>query len=233
MPNFPFASGAARQQQAGDVDARDEQHKADSPHQGEQRGTDVAHHLLLNRDEQHLPAGVALRDIPLQLREDRPHLREGLIEGHSIPQSRNPKRGATSAVGSELLDGLCERDEEIRFLSRHREAGRHDPDDGSRTAIRRQRCADDVRPAAHAGLPVVVVQDDDAVLAAVVFLEGEVPADDRLHAERREHVHRALQAPELFRFAADDGGQAGPADHPDVFERPAASLATRRSWPER
>ncbi len=37
-PELPFAGGAARQQQAGDVDARDEQHEADGPHQREQAG---------------------------------------------------------------------------------------------------------------------------------------------------------------------------------------------------
>ncbi len=70
---LPFAGGAACQQQAGHVDARDEQHQADGAHQGEQRGPHVADHLLLQRDHQHVAAGVPLGRIPFLLREDGAH----------------------------------------------------------------------------------------------------------------------------------------------------------------
>ena len=50
-----------------------------------ERGPKVAHHLLLNRHEQDVPARVSLRRFLSQLREDRPHLGFCLIERDAVP----------------------------------------------------------------------------------------------------------------------------------------------------
>ena len=45
--------GAAREEQVGDVRARDEQHEPDGGHEHEQGGPDVGDHLLLKRNQTH------------------------------------------------------------------------------------------------------------------------------------------------------------------------------------
>ena len=80
-----LAGGASRQQQARDVDAGDEQHERHRPDERQRGGPKVAHHLLLNRHEQDVPARVPLRRILPQLREDGPHLGFGLVERHAVP----------------------------------------------------------------------------------------------------------------------------------------------------
>ena len=47
--DLALARGASRQQQVGDVDARDEQHERDRADQREQRRPQLADHLLLQR----------------------------------------------------------------------------------------------------------------------------------------------------------------------------------------
>ena len=73
------ASRRARQQQVGDVDARDEQHEADRALQHEQRRLHAADALLVQRHRVDALAGVRFRDAPAASRfasavEPRPRL---------------------------------------------------------------------------------------------------------------------------------------------------------------
>ena len=72
--NLALARGAARQQQAGDVHARNQQHEADGADQRENRRPEIADQLLVEWHEYHGPARIQLRRLFRELGEHLPHL---------------------------------------------------------------------------------------------------------------------------------------------------------------
>ena len=127
-----------RQQQVGDVGARDQQHEGHGAGQDEERRTHVTGQLIAQRDDARRPAGVEVRE----------HLR----------QSRPTPASSRAARVRRVMPGLQASDDRQRPAARRarlrreanwqphvyalvekREAGRHDADDGVRRALRHER----------------------------------------------------------------------------------------------
>ena len=216
MPDFACAGGASRQLQIGDIDARDKEHQRDRGHQRQQRRPDLADHLIGEAEQHHRASGIAFRLFLLESGVDRAHLSRRILERGAVAQARQRVRPAASARGAELLERRAVRNKEVRILSGDAEARRHDADDGSPFAVRRQRRAKDVGAPAECALPELVAQDDD-VVAAVLF-DGVDAAERRLHAECAIGVGGHRQAAHLQRLAAEHDRESSWPDHPEMVE---------------
>ena len=159
-----LARCAPRQQQIGHVDAGNQQYQQHSTNEREECRPKVADHLLLQSEEHHGPAGIALRLFFLQVGVDASHLAVGLLERNPVAQSPDGVRAAAAAHGAKLLQRLTVWSQEVGFLSDDGESGSHHPDDGSGCVIcgESQR-TEHVGAAAKASLPELVAQHDDGV----------------------------------------------------------------------
>ena len=79
--HLALALGAARQQQVGDVRARDEQHETGRglPHRQDRSEADV-HHAVAERIDPHLASAVRVRMLAREPFTDRGHLRLRVLE---------------------------------------------------------------------------------------------------------------------------------------------------------
>jgi hypothetical protein len=103
--DFALPCGGAREQEIGDIDARDEQHQQHGADQHEQRRPNLADHQLLQRKDHHGTGGIALRLFFLQLGVDPAHLAVGLIERDAVAQP--PDRvGRAAARAARICCGV-------------------------------------------------------------------------------------------------------------------------------
>jgi len=98
-PELAFAGGASCQQEARDVDARDEQDERNGSHQRQRGRPKVAHHLFLDREQLDGTTRVPLGNVPDQLSEDATHLGGCLVERHAVSQPCESRRAAAPPVG--------------------------------------------------------------------------------------------------------------------------------------
>src|SRR5436190_6708803 len=124
----------------------------------------------------------------LELGEDAPHLAVRPLERDTLAQARDGVRTAAATHRAELLHRLTVWNQEIRFLTDHREASRHHPDDRPRPVICSERDVEHVPSATKASLPEFVAQHDDCLTG--VFLGCIGAAERRLDAERAKHLGR-------------------------------------------
>jgi hypothetical protein len=136
--HLPPACDRARQKQARDVGADDEQHET---HGGEHREHDaslIADEQVAQRERRQRHPPVPGRVLALEPRANRAQVGRGLRKCHVALQARlhiEPPRPRRIA-------GETHRKPDVRFV-RIAEARRHDADDRSRAAVDRQRRADD------------------------------------------------------------------------------------------
>ena len=156
---FALARNRARQQQAGDIDAGDQQHQADRAQQQPERG---AHIPTSGR------SGCATKPRPL------------LVSGYCCGQAAADRWPVPSAPGpasrraggarrrpagmrvATLHDAarvLAERGKEVGLVSVQPEAGGRDADHGIGLSVKDQRRADRCRASGEAALPQAVAQD--------------------------------------------------------------------------
>ena len=173
--DLPRAGGAPRQQQVCDVHAGDEKHEHDGGDEREERRPDLAHHLLLKRNEHHGSACVQRRVLFLQVGEQAAHLAVRLLERDTVAQARDAVRAVAAAHCAKLFQCLTVGNQKVGLLTGDSEARRHHADDRPGPATGGERHPEHVRAAAEASLPELVAQHDDGVVAAEIF-RGRVGA---------------------------------------------------------
>ena len=72
-------------------------------------------HLLLQREEHHRPARVALRKLPFEIGVDAAHLAERLLERDALTQPRDPMGIPPPHHGPHLLHRQAERNQVLGF----------------------------------------------------------------------------------------------------------------------
>jgi hypothetical protein len=221
-----LARGAARQQQVGDVRARDQQHQTDHAHQHENRRrellTQIGSSFLARAQEQVLAdealaealrrVGDLLELLLVDLPVDHVHRRFRLLRRHARLQPRHDRQPAAAAVlqvvpGRRHLRLHHHRHEHVGAFADDDavEARRRDADDRHRLAVERHAAVEDRRVAIEAPRPVAVGEDDhrmSAWRAVVVLREGA--ADVRAHAEDVEVVAGDQLAVDAFGLAVGD-----------------------------
>ena len=134
-----------RQQQAGDVDARDQQHAGDGTEQHEQRRAHTLHHQLLRARDRHADARVRFR-----VGASRAALRwRSLRSGPAGATPRFQPRDRLDARMPAAIGRLCgekrtERDVDVRWLKQAEGGGQH-ADDRTGPAVEQHAFADDAR----------------------------------------------------------------------------------------
>jgi hypothetical protein len=185
----------AGQEQVGDVDAHDEQHDRGGGHQQEERVTDVAHHLIVQR-----PEGDAERHrhrrLPAELRLKRVEFRRRLRHGcarreppeHRIAEGR---RLFARAEGNrpEEVNPVGEPHQRGELAAtREPEGGWQHAHDVVRLAVEKYRTADDGGGSAEALAPDGVRQEHHLLTPRRVFIIPERAAEGGLHAEETEQI---------------------------------------------
>jgi hypothetical protein len=179
--------------QVGDVGARNEEHEAAGAEHDEERSGEVAGEVLADRDELRDPPPVVPGELGREPRRDRVEIGAGLGDGDAGAEP--PDRAGVDAVAVRLAHRIGdERDPQLAAIRKAEPRG-HDPDDGMRGSVDRDRAAEQVG-AAEAALPEPVAEDDDVRSAVLLLLGTEGAADQRLHAEQGQEI----------------GGHAGPLD---------------------
>ena len=200
MPTAPPAIGAERrprrdlarprrrlrQQQAGDVGARDQQDEGDGGLQDDERPPRVAVVDDVQRVERDAPPGVGLRILFGERGGDDVHLRLRLFDRRAAPQTRHHVHHARRALPLHRVVGL--RDPHVG-VEQQAEPLRHHADDRHRHVVEHRRGVDDVGAAAEARLPELVADDDvrDHDRRLVLFRQ-EGPAQLRAHLQHLEHA---------------------------------------------
>ena len=200
---FAVTGDAAREQHAGDVRARDDQHQRDQAEEHEHRRAErrhVAEESGFRRDQPgvlKLPAArrCAGRAQPfLQLRVGGGFR---LRCGHRRLDPRGD-RDAASRHAADLFDlaqFLAERqdrDAQLRIESARQieKRFRRDADDREGIRVEVNRAADDARVAAEALLPEAVRQDRFRRPLAVLHVCGEAAPEGRTKTQRGEEIRR-------------------------------------------
>ena len=213
------ARGAARQQQVGDVGARDQQHGRHRAEQRDQGGPVVLdQHILEWPDDDPVHAVARVRGVDAGGDGGQLGLRRRQRDAGTQPADRLQERRAA-------LIGPLRR--EARGQHRHPdlrrvlgvegklEARRHDADDDDRIAVEQRRLADDRRVAPEGARPQRL-GDHRRPLGAVRVVAGfERAAGDRRHAQQREDVGRDDGHRNRRRLAVAgqrDGGRRVPGD---------------------
>ena len=200
--DFARSRRRAREQQVRDVDARDQQHEADRAEQDPERPLIGLRHRVQQRLHADRiagdPRGKAAGDVLLDPIEVLLRLRDR----HTVAQ---PGHGA-DVVRAALVVGvglLRERERHPQLgVVRKVESRGHHAGDFIALAFQRDRAADDTWIAAVDATPHAVADEHDRPRPRTHVVFGETPAEQRLHAQRRQHLRvdrHAVQAQRLER----------------------------------
>ena len=221
--DFPDSRAGAREQQVGDVGARDEKDHAHRGEHHEQRALDVADELARERRGQDDRRGWLGRigiahGLPLSLAPevvvDPGNLPRGTLG--RLPRRKAPERRVAPATERLRLDP--DRHPQLSVI-RKVESRRHDPHDGDGLAVERDALADDVRGAAEPPPPEAVAKDHDLVPAAPFFFSEKGAAVHGHPAEQREEVGGDDRTIQPLRLTNPRQREAGPAVARDRTER--------------
>jgi len=213
------AAGAAREQQVGEVDARDQQDAADGGEQHQQRAARVADQgVELRRDadaalpvvDRELAGERRLDDVEVGLR--RLHRRRRAQASDRLEEVRAALLGYRRVAG--VLDARVhgERDPDLRRrkLDRELKGRRHHADNRVRPRVERDRPARDIRRGRELRTPERVA-DHGNVAARPLVLEAEAAADRRRCAEGREDLRRHDRTDDVHRAGGGDQREAAVA----------------------
>ena len=207
--DLALALRRARQQQAGDVRARDQQHETDGAEQHQERGADAADDLVAQRLQPDGAPRVGLWKVPrlplgecLELGARRREARARLQAGEDLEVVHVPL-GEQVARHVERRRGHDERREhpDARVLGIV-EGSRHDAEDRVRHAVDLDPAADDRRVACQLALPDALADDDQRLCGAAVGRGRERPAHERRHREDVEVVGRDARGRHALRLAS-------------------------------
>ena len=175
------ARDAVRQQQTGDVGARDEEQQRDRADHRAQHAGRFADDRLARRNHRDAPL-LLLREFAAQRRRDIMQLAIGRRDRDPVAHARDGEQRVARSV---LAIRRRQRHRHPHLLLRRRkhESARHDADDGVRTIVEHDRAAEDRRAAIPRG-PERVADERDVLVARLKFLVGEQTAVDRLHTDR-------------------------------------------------
>jgi hypothetical protein len=213
---------AASEQQVRHVPARDQQHHADRGEQHEQPCLVVADEAVSERRRRISQLAGVLRKI---MTEAHGHGFELLLRLlHRRAGLQSPVHFEVMLVVQNFLVGCKgDRGPELFAVGGEIERLRHDARDGVGRAVHAGRAADQRGAGAEPAGPQPMAQHDDAVVARLIFLGREHPAQQRPHAHHLEVVRgdaRAddalgrgavseVEAREALRRHAFEGGDAG------------------------
>ena len=194
-----------RQHQVGDVGARDQQHQRHRAEQHQHPATDASDEVLVQCDDAHAHPRAELGMLLVERHGHPVHLLAGLLDADTALQPAHRRVVVVAAAAADFVfSGKGNRPVDLGgTLGRHRirEPRRHHADDLERLLVDVETLADRVRRAAELPLPVAVAQDRDAMPAIDLVVGGELPAEDRRHAEHLEELVRDAQAARVGRLA--------------------------------
>ena len=202
------SSGKAREQQVGDVRARDQEH---ARHGAEEQQITLSLRADRIVQERH--------DLDRRRRVDVGRVRRAVAGGDRRSSPRAPASsdtpGRSRAIGLEKEAAAVQlrrrekrhfagpRDPDLLVIQRERGCGLgQDADDRVGRAVERERLAEHRRIAVEALLPHLLADQHHVLAAGAIFIRREVAADHRLQSQRRQQRGRGLQANQLFRIAA-------------------------------
>ena len=207
--HFPSPHARPREQQIGDVGTADDEHQSHCAEEEQQRLTNVADDVVLERHETDCPltAWWIIRRILLAERRnediDPPLCLSDCLSGFE-PGDRAGKVIAPKLVGRQREAREAHRRPHFGaafFLRspRRLKSGRHDADDAVRVGIELHDAAEDMRIAAERAPPEPVA-DDNLFIEARRRIRGiEGGAELRFHSEQREVVRRDDQQSDTLR----------------------------------
>jgi hypothetical protein len=210
-------AGSAGEQQIGDVDAADEQHRANGGEEHEKRATARPGEVRPQADNTGAESDV-IRRLPADGLLKRVHLRHCLRKGDAGLEASDAevivvafdfgKPGGGPAEGDEGFDrpasGTVHGVHQPR-RGQH-EAGGQDADDGVGPAVQRDGATDDVGIGGEAAAPETF-RENDNVMVRLLFCRQQGSAKNGLDAEQRKEVGGVLRdADDLRRAAAERHG---------------------------
>lgn len=195
--HFAFALDAAREQQAGDVNAADGEHGQDRAQQRPQRAAALAYHALGQRLQVNGAAPIGIGIGAAYVGEDVLQVGLRLFEGDAVLDAGHGAHPVAAAVLHPRLIDQARRVDHVAHAERIAKTRGHDADDGVGDAVHFHRPAEDAAIAAEVGLPDFVAEDDELVLSILLLARQIGAAQQRLHAEYLEEivggVHRVEQ----------------------------------------
>jgi hypothetical protein len=229
MPDQPAARGAerranrqlaparrrARELQAGDVRARDQQDERDRGEQDQRRRLHAADDLVAEPHEPERPAGVEAGIRGRQPRGNAIGLGPRLAERRAIFEPAENPHGPRAARKAAAVERIgAERQPHVggRRKGQEREAGRQHADDLHRAAVEGQRGADGIGGRCESTLPQAVADQRDRRSARTFFRSGQCPSQRGAHAEHVEEVARDHRELHLLRVCL--------SGHVSASERP-------------
>ena len=189
----------AREQQVGDVGARDQEHQRDRAHHRQDHQLHVVRqHPRLERTDRGAPVLVFARVGFRETAGDAVEIGSRLCRRDAWLEPRKDLRGAAVAPG--WLGDRRQRDPQaLRF--REPEPFGHDPDDRMGPAIDGDRTADHRRIPGVPTAPQIVGQEHDGFGSEPIVRRPEVTTECRRRAEQAEQRRRHGCAEKPFRLA--------------------------------
>ena len=212
---------AARQQQAGDVGAGDQQHQPHCPEQQCHGRSDVLEHLV--RERRHLDraffVGVEIRS--LELLSDADHLGLRRVDTDAVLQARQHRERSVASLVQRIRRERCPgRRPDRRLIAPPCEALGRDADDREHTRVELNRLADRVGAAIEPLLPEPLANHGHGRGVRTMVAVLQDASGDRLDAEQLEvrAVHDLAIHQLRLAGAVDDEAAAEPRGH--GIERP-------------
>ncbi len=227
------ARRAPVQEQDGQIDARDEQEKADRSGEHRERRRHVLDDAIGERGELHIGAFIGLRVLECQRGGDRLHLRSR--GGHADARFQTAKRVEIRAAAAALHPAIVRRDlpieQQVHVRRRHESKVRRQHADHGEGSAERDRPADRRGVAAELAHPEAVADDGgrDRIRTRVGLVE-EAPAERR-HAEHLKEARRdASRFKTTGELPARDDDRVGERTGQAV-ERAGAAAPVLEVWP--
>ena len=188
-----LARVGSREQEIGEVRARNDQHESDDALQNPDRRLHAADDVVLQRiDPKPMPGRVrhvGIRRDVLPVHELHLEVRPRQRERHARLEATDQIEKVAAAVSR--IDGIQrERQPQLDLLIVHVVAARHDADDARLHAVDVEDRAERVLVRAERPLPQLVRENRDVFGVRQRVFAGEHPSADRLNAERRHQLVR-------------------------------------------
>ena len=236
--HLPLPAGRPREQQVGDVGARNQEHQHHGAHHRGGRDLERQRHQFVAQRSGPCAPAIVVAIGACELAGDFGQLTAGRRDRCVRRQTATRGQRALATGG-----GVFERhhrDPELRDL-RKLKTGRHHPNHGVGRAVDDQHAADDRLVGGVAALPEAVAQHHDRRRPGPIVVRCELPADHRMHTEQRKEVPRHRRSLEPLGFDAFGnrqasvgiGGEAGEAARlrlpvAEVLIRDPAAIAGAR-----
>ena len=176
----------AGQQQAGDVGAGDGQEEAGGREQEEQRGTGVADDFVVQGDDRRATEG-GLRVFGGDAGGDAIEVGPRPFDRHSRTQAPHHVQEIVAPSVEQVSRRERHRQPELGAPVGEPEGRRHHADHGVGSAVEGHRRAQDRRAPTEPVAPQRVAEENDAIGAGDLFVRAKGAAQERPHAEQREH----------------------------------------------